>query len=69
MSKVGRGWRWWSAGKSIVDRGNSVLDGFEARRSQACSKNFNMNVTLTSFHFLEIYSHYFNSVNLAPDDF
>ena len=28
-----------------------------------------MNVTLTSFCCLEICSHYFNSVNLAADDF
>lgn len=40
-------------------------DGFHAERVKACSKNPKMNVTLTSFQFPEMDSHYFNSVNLV----
>lgn len=55
--------------ETITDGGNGMLDGFHAGRDVACSKNPKMNGRLTFFQFPELYSHYFNGVNLAHGDF
>lgn len=64
------GWQRCSRpGKPLQIEGTVFLMVLVRGQGLACSRDPKMNVTPTSFLFPEVYSNYFNSVNLAHSGF